>query len=124
MSNGAGKFSPFPKMHLYFYSRCSGNDMGKIYVEIQGCQVTPLPLPWGAHVRYHFTTASGLRLSLGPQTKVWAGSQARILVPISIYRVGQKRDHTLVTIILSNLNRFTNFFSLKDSLVNLQLNAY
>jgi len=34
--NGAGKFSPFPKMHLYFYSRCNGNDMGKIYVEIQG----------------------------------------------------------------------------------------
>jgi len=24
-----------PKMHLYFYSRCNGNDMGKIYVEIQ-----------------------------------------------------------------------------------------
>ena len=34
--NGAGKFSPFPKVHLYFYSRCNGNDMGKIYVEIQG----------------------------------------------------------------------------------------
>ena len=31
MSNGAGKFSPFPKMHLYFYSRCNGrNDIGKI----------------------------------------------------------------------------------------------
>jgi len=45
MSNGACKFSPFPKMHLYFYSRCNGNDMGKIYVEIQGGQVTPLPLP-------------------------------------------------------------------------------
>jgi len=41
MSNGAGKFSPFPKMHLYFYCRCNGNDMG-IYVEIQGGQVTPL----------------------------------------------------------------------------------
>jgi len=49
MSNGAGKFSPFPKMHLYFYSRCNGNDMGKIYVEIQGGHVTPLPLPGGAH---------------------------------------------------------------------------
>ena len=51
MSNGAGKFSPFPKMHLYFYSRCNGrNDIGKIYVEIQGGQVTFLPLPGGAHV--------------------------------------------------------------------------
>jgi len=49
MSNGAGNFSPFPKMHLYFYSRCNGNDMGKIYVEIQGGHVTPLPLPGGAH---------------------------------------------------------------------------
>jgi len=47
MSNGAGKFSPFPKMHLYFYSRCNGNDMGKIYVEIQGGQVTPLAPSWG-----------------------------------------------------------------------------
>jgi len=35
----------------------------------------------------------------------------------------KKVDHRLVTIILSNLNRF-NFFSLKDSLVNLQLNGY
>ena len=43
MSNGAGKFSLFPKMHLYFYSRCNGNDIGKIYVEIQGGQVTPCP---------------------------------------------------------------------------------
>ena len=28
-------------MHLYFYSRCNANDMGKIYVEIQVGQVTP-----------------------------------------------------------------------------------
>jgi len=47
MSNGAGKFSPFPKMHLYFYSRCNGNDMGKI-CRNPGGQVTPLPLPGGA----------------------------------------------------------------------------
>ena len=33
----------------------------------------------------------------------------------------QKRGHRLVTIILSVLNRFKNFFSLEDSLVNLQL---
>ena len=47
MSNEAGKFSPFPKIHLYFYSRCNGNDMGKIYVEIQGGQVTPVAPFWG-----------------------------------------------------------------------------
>jgi len=47
MSNAAGKFSPFPKTHLYFYSRCNGNDMGKFYVEIQGGQVTPLAPSWG-----------------------------------------------------------------------------
>jgi len=35
---------------------------------------------------------------------------------VRIYRVGQKRGHRLVTVIPSNLNRFT-FFSLKDSLV-------
>jgi len=29
-----------------------------------------------------------------------------------------------MTIILSNLNRFKKFFSLEDSLVNLQLNGY
>jgi len=49
MSNGDGKFSPFSKMHLYFYSRCNGNDMGKIYVKIQGVRWPPLPLPGGAH---------------------------------------------------------------------------
>ena len=37
------------------------------------------------------------------------------------YRVGQKAG--LMSIILSNLKRFT-FFSLDDSLVNLQLNGY
>jgi len=36
MSNGAGKFSPFPKRHLYFYSRCNGNDMGKIMSKSRG----------------------------------------------------------------------------------------
>ena len=45
MSNRAGKFSPFPKMHLYFYTRCNGNDMGKIYVEIQGGSGDP-PCPF------------------------------------------------------------------------------
>jgi len=35
----------------------------------------------------------------------------------------KKRGHRLMTIILSNLNRF-NFFSLEDFLVNLQLNGY
>jgi len=45
-------------------------------------------------------------------------------VQTSNYRVGQKRGHRLMTIILSNLNRYTKTFSLKDSLVNLQLNAY
>jgi len=29
-----------------------------------------------------------------------------------------------MTIILSNLNEFTNFFALEDSLVNFQLNGY
>ena len=39
-----------------------------------------------------------------------------------IYRVDQKnRGHRLMTMILSFLNRFKNFFSLEDSLVNLQL---
>jgi len=32
---------------------------------------------------------------------------------VANYRVGQKRGHRLITIILSNLNRF-QFFSLKD----------
>ena len=59
--NGAGKFGPFPKMHLYFYSRCNGNDMGKIYVEIQGGQVTPLPLPGGAHESYIIQLCLGYR---------------------------------------------------------------
>ena len=36
MSNGAGKFSPFPKMHLYFYSRCNGYDMGKFMSKSRG----------------------------------------------------------------------------------------
>jgi len=40
-------------MHLYFYTRCNGNDMGKIYVEIQGgVRWPPLPLPGGAHADY------------------------------------------------------------------------
>jgi len=50
MSNGDGKFSPFPKMHLYFYSRCSGNDVGKIYVEIQGVRSGDPPCPFLATV--------------------------------------------------------------------------
>jgi len=36
----------------------------------------------------------------------------------------RKRDHRLMTIILSILNRFKIFFSLEDSSVNLQLNGY
>jgi len=36
----------------------------------------------------------------------------------------KKRGHRRMTIILSILNRFKNFFSLKDSLVNLQLRGY
>ena len=43
MSNGAGKFSPFPKMHLYFYSRCNGNDMGKICRNPGGSGDPPYP---------------------------------------------------------------------------------
>jgi len=39
------------------------------------------------------------------------------------YRVGHKRGHRLMTIILSVLNRF-KFFLLEDSLVNLQWNGY
>ena len=51
MSNGAGKFSPFPKMHLYFYSMCNGNDMGKFFCRNPGggSGDPPLPLPGGAH---------------------------------------------------------------------------
>jgi len=30
---------------------------------------------------------------------------------LELYRVGQKRGHKLMNIILSNLNRFTNFFT-------------
>ena len=37
---------------------------------------------------------------------------------------GKKRGHRVMTVILSNLNRFTEFFPLEDSLVNLQLNGY
>jgi len=49
--------------------------------------------------------------------------QGSVLSPLlfSIYRTGQKRGHGLMTIILSVPNRFKNFFSLEDSLVNLQL---
>jgi len=36
--------APFPKMHLYFYSRCNGNDMGKI-CRNPGGQVAPCPFP-------------------------------------------------------------------------------
>jgi len=53
--------------------------------------------------------------------------QGSVLSPLlfSIYRVGQKkRGHGLMTIILSVPNRFKNFFSLKDSLVILQLKRY
>jgi len=39
-------------------------------------------------------------------------------------RWAKKRGHRLVTTILSILNRFKNFFSLEDFLVNLQLNGY
>jgi len=46
---------------MYFYSRCNGNDMGKIYVEIQGGQVTPLPLPGGAHESYIIQLCLGYR---------------------------------------------------------------
>jgi len=45
ISNGAGKFSPFPNMHQYFYSRCNSIDMGKNYVEIQGGSGDP-PCPF------------------------------------------------------------------------------
>ena len=37
--------------------------------------------------------------------------------------MGQKRGDRLMTIVLSNFNRLKNF-SLKDSLINLQLNGY
>jgi len=47
MFNGAGKFRPFPKMHLYFYSRCNGNDMGKILCRSPRGQVIPLAPSWG-----------------------------------------------------------------------------
>ena len=43
MFNGAGKFSPFLKMHLYFYSRCNGNDMGKICRNPGGSGDPPCP---------------------------------------------------------------------------------
>ena len=36
----------------------------------------------------------------------------------------KKRGHRLMTIILSNLNRFAQFFSLEDSLVNWKVNGY
>jgi len=54
--------------------------------------------------------------------------QTKILIEVHAeymyYRVGQKtRGHRLMTILLSNLNRL-QFFSLEDSLVNLQLNGY
>ena len=41
------------------------------------------------------------------------------------YMIGEKKwCHKLVTIILSNLNRFLKKKSLEDSLINLQLNGY
>jgi len=43
---------------------------------------------------------------------------------IKIYRVGQKkRGNRLITIILSNFNRFTQFFT-ERFMINLQLKAY
>jgi len=48
MSNGASKFSPFPKMHLYFYySRCNSNDMGKNLCRNPGGSGDPLAPSWG-----------------------------------------------------------------------------
>ena len=41
------------------------------------------------------------------------------VILVYVYRVGRKRGHKLVASSRSNLNRFS-FFSLKDSLVNLQ----
>ena len=38
----------------------------------------------------------------------------------TIYRVCQKRGYSIMTIIMSNLNRLAKFFSLEDFLVNLQ----
>jgi len=46
-----------------------------------------------------------LRLAVSEQQKALACSLLLV-----IYRVGQKRGHRLMTVILSNLNRFTKFF--------------
>ena len=44
---------------------------------------------------------------------------------IGVIQGGAKEwGHKRITIILSDLNRFTKFFSLEDSLVNLQLTGY
>ena len=39
--------APFHLFHLYFYSRCNGNDMGKILCRNPGGQVTPVAPSWG-----------------------------------------------------------------------------
>jgi len=44
-------------------------------------------------------------------------------VSTCLQRGPNKRGHRLMTTIVTNLNRIT-FFSLEDSLVNLQLNGY
>jgi len=75
MSNGAGKFSPFPKMHLYFYSRCNGNDMGI-------CRNTGGsgdPLPGGAHAPALFFLHFG-RL------------QCHVVLKTSIHRLAKVRN--------------------------------
>ena len=54
--------------------------------------------------------------------------QCQATMRLSIYSLytgwAKKQGHRRMTIILSILNRFKNFFSLEDSLVNLQLNLY
>jgi len=70
-----------------------------------------------------FMLVLNLGLSSKEKCPYFAGD-SRIFLPPSIQGGPKKRGHRLVSIILSNLYRFTSLFSLEDSLVNLQLNAY
>ena len=73
-------------------------------------------------VNYKTNLASVLFLLKASSFKI---AKSKLYPQIVVKRQGgpKKRGNKLMTIILSNLTRFT-FFSLKFFLVNLQLNAY
>jgi len=55
--------------------------------------------------------------------RIFQKPQSKLYRTFDVQGGPKKRGHRLMTIILSNLNRFKNFL-LQDSLVNSQLNGY